>query len=319
MSRDTQLVASKKNLVAQVQSEQSIKQLAAALPAHIPPQRFARLVISAINRTPALANCRPESFFISMMRCAEFGLLPDGRQGVLLPFGGDVQFIPMYQGLIDCACRSGKVRAITPQSVYEKDEFIYSEGIDPRFIHIPYIKGHPGELIGVYAVAHMASGHNVARFMPLWRVDEHKKRSPSVKRGQKSPWDTDYESMAWKTVIKELCKFIPQSAELAEVLEADDRQFDDIPLGGKGAIIDNQPEAPRDPQPEPNMGSDEPPPPEPVEFEEATGEIVETPAASTLPKFVVCPEGGPKAGKNVPSEACLKYCKQNAGCPAIGG
>ena len=45
----------------------------------------------------------------------------------------------------------------------------------------------------------------------------------SAKRFKKdSPWDTHYEQMGLKTVIRRLCKYLPKSPELATVMAMDD-------------------------------------------------------------------------------------------------
>lgn len=48
-----------------------------ALPAVLTPERFTRMALSAINNTPALAECTPMSFIAAMMNAAQLGLEPN--------------------------------------------------------------------------------------------------------------------------------------------------------------------------------------------------------------------------------------------------
>ena len=52
-----------------------------ALPAVLTPERFTRMALSAINNTPALAECTPMSFIAAMMNAAQLGLEPNTPLG----------------------------------------------------------------------------------------------------------------------------------------------------------------------------------------------------------------------------------------------
>ena len=74
-------------------------QFRAALPAHIPVERFVRVVLTAIQTSPKLAQMDRASLWNACMRAAQDGLLPDGREGALVPFKGKVTWIPMVGGI----------------------------------------------------------------------------------------------------------------------------------------------------------------------------------------------------------------------------
>lgn len=89
-----------------------------ALPSVITPERFTRIVLSAISVNPKLGSCTPASFLGAMMTSAQLGLevntplgqayvLPYLNKGVL-----EAQFQLGYKGLIDLAYRSGDVEVI---------------------------------------------------------------------------------------------------------------------------------------------------------------------------------------------------------------
>ena len=52
-----------------------------ALPSVITPERFTRMVLSALSTTPKLASCTPQSFLGAMMSAAQLGLEPNTPLG----------------------------------------------------------------------------------------------------------------------------------------------------------------------------------------------------------------------------------------------
>ena len=69
-----------------------------ALPSVITPERFTRMVLSALSTNPKLAACTPKSFLGAMMSAAQLGLEPNTPlgQAYLIPYRNkgvdDVQF-----------------------------------------------------------------------------------------------------------------------------------------------------------------------------------------------------------------------------------
>lgn len=56
-----------------------------------------------------------------------------------------------------------------------------------------------------------------------------KKYSQAVQKGVYSPWKSDYDSMAKKTVLKEVLKYAPKSTEFAKQLSMDDTIKREVP------------------------------------------------------------------------------------------
>ena len=65
--------------------EEEIKR---ALPSVITPERFTRMVLSALSTNPKLAACTPKSFLGAMMSAAQLGLEPNTPlgQAYLIPY-----------------------------------------------------------------------------------------------------------------------------------------------------------------------------------------------------------------------------------------
>ena len=204
-------------------------EIARALPSVITPERFTRIILSAISTTPKLAECTPESFLGAMMQAAQLGLeanTPLG-QAYLIPRWNskknenEVNFQIGYKGLIDLAYRSGQVSTIGAYVVYEHDEFSYSLGLNPDIKHVPAMENH-GDPIAFYAVVKMKDGGFAFDVMSIQDVRERMKRSDSVKKGTFSPWQTDFDEMAKKTVLKRAMKYCPMKSDFVRAVTMDD-------------------------------------------------------------------------------------------------
>lgn len=198
-----------------------IPQIAKAIPRGMDANRFARIALTMLPNNPNLLECDPKTLLGGVLQAAAWGLELDPVLGMayLVPYKQRAQIIIGYQGLITLARRSGEVKNIIPQTVYEKDFFEYELGLTPKLVHQPSKDPDRGNMIGVYAVARMADGNNEFRFMWKHEVDAIRSRSRASNSG---PWVTDYEAMAWKTVIRRLCKYLPRTVELAHAVAMDE-------------------------------------------------------------------------------------------------
>ncbi|WP_392454845.1 recombinase RecT [Chryseomicrobium aureum] len=194
-----------------------------ALPKHMDADRIARIALTAVRTTPKLLECDQMSFMAAVMQSAQLGVEPNTGlgQAYLIPYGKQVQFQLSYKGLIDLATRSGQYKAIYAHEVYANDEFRFSYGLNKDLVHVPSQEPN-GEPIGYYAVYHLKNGGYDFVYWTKERVDQHaQKFSQAVQKGWTSPWKTNYDAMAKKTVLKEVLKYAPKSIELQKTVEAD--------------------------------------------------------------------------------------------------
>jgi len=226
--------------IAGLMADPKIKaQMALALPKHMTSDRLARIALTEIRKVPTLAKCDQTSFLGAIMQCAQLGLEPGGALGhaYLLPFENrkkgitEVQFIVGYRGMIDLARRSGQIVSLTARTVHENDEFSYQYGLSEDLKHVP-ATGERGALQYVYAVAKLKDGG--VQFEVMSRSDIDKVRAQS-KAGNYGPWQTHYDEMAKKTVIRRLFKYLPVSIELATAVTMDEKA--DAGLGQDNSAI----------------------------------------------------------------------------------
>lgn len=204
-----------KTQIARMQSE-----FAKALPGHITADRFVRTAQTAIALTRNIDKVRnPQSLLASCTKAAADGLILDGREAALVvDYNGDVQYRPMMRGLLKLAYNSGMMKSISVQIVCENDEFEYVLGDDERITHKLDFKRPRGEPYAVYAVAHMNDGAVMREVMTVEQINKIRDRSDAYRafkagKIKSTPWSTDWEEMARKTVFRRLSKYLPSSSE----------------------------------------------------------------------------------------------------------
>jgi len=191
------------------------EQVALALPKHMTPERFSRIALTALQRTPKLQDCTQASLFKCLLDLSAAGLEPDGRRAYLIPYGSECTLILSYMGMIELVRRSGDVVSIRSELVCENDEFTWENG---KITHKVEWRKPRGEIQAVYAEAVLKSGETQTATMTKDEVDAIRKRSRS---GNSGPWATDYGEMAKKTSLRRLCKLLPLASEIAEHIEKD--------------------------------------------------------------------------------------------------
>lgn len=145
------------------------------------------------------------------------GLLPDGRNAHLIPYGDQCQLIIDYKGYVELVMRSGMVSRIHADKVCENDLFNVDLGEITEH-KIDYRKDR-GSAYAYYVIVTMKDGGTKTEIMSKADVDAVRKRS---RAGSSGPWVTDYDEMAKKTVFRRCQKWLPISAELRTALDADD-------------------------------------------------------------------------------------------------
>lgn len=198
------------------------EQFKAALPAHIPVERFKRVLLTAVQNNPGLMRLDRQSFFNSAMRAAQDGLLPDGREGAIVEFSGKAQWMPMIGGLRKKVRNSGEIATWEAHVVYENDEFLYELGDEPILRHKPTM-GEPGKPIAAYSIAVLKSGEKSREVMTFAQIEKVRAVSRAKNNG---PWVQWWGEMARKTVARRHSKVLPMSTDLDDLMRRDDDLYD---------------------------------------------------------------------------------------------
>jgi len=185
-----------------------------ALPKDFDADRFTRIAITAIKASPVLQKCEKTSVLAGLMLCAQVGLEPNSplHEASLIPYRDKktglfkAEFQLEYRGMLKLAWNSGLIASIDYDKICENDVFKYSKGLDTVFIHEPTFKGDRGEAYAYYAKADLKDG---GKAFVVKSKDDIKKHAARFSKAygdsyKSSPWQTDFDAMAIKTVLKEL-------------------------------------------------------------------------------------------------------------------
>jgi recombination protein RecT len=194
-------------------------------------ERLFQLGISAYNKTPHLAECQPATILGCLMQAVTLGFEPSAVDGLgncyIIPRKNkktgvyEATFMLGYRGMVALAAKSGI--NIEARIVHANDFFEYEYGLEPRLAHRP-TTGEPGAFIATYAVATLPGGYKTFDVMTVADVERVKSRSNAG--GKFSPWETDYEEMARKTVIRRMFKTLPINREVAKAAANDECSID---------------------------------------------------------------------------------------------
>lgn len=195
----------------------------AALPPHIPVERFVRIVQTAVTQQQDLLNCDRTSLYGAAMRCAQDGLLPDGYEAAITKFGNTAQYMPMTRGILKKVRNSGELTTINAHVVYSNDK--YRAWVDREGEHFEHEKarGDRGTPVCTYAYAITKDGGFYFEEIDEQGIQAIRKVSRAANNG---PWAGPFQDeMRRKSAIRRLAKRLPMSTDVEETLRADEELF----------------------------------------------------------------------------------------------
>lgn len=184
---------------------------------------FISSVISVANGNSMLRNANPMTVLGSAMVAATLDLpvVPTLGMAFIVPYKGQAQFQLGYKGLIELAERSGQFRNIIDEVVYDgqlvkKNKFTGEYEFDED-------AKKSDKIIGYMARMDLINGFSKTIFWTKEEVEAHaKKFSQAFRSGYTSPWKSDFDAMARKTVLKALfSKYAPKSIAIQQAIKFD--------------------------------------------------------------------------------------------------
>lgn len=178
---------------------------------------FASSVISIATGSTLLRNCNPTTILGAAMVAATLDLpiVPTLGMAYIVPYKGQCQFQIGYKGLIELAERSGVFRNIIDEAVYE-GQLVRKNKFTGEYVFDEDAK-KSDNVIGYMARFDLTNGFSKTIYWSKEEVEAHaKKFSQAYSKGYSTPWKTDYDAMARKTVLKSLfAKYAPKSISYA--------------------------------------------------------------------------------------------------------
>lgn len=183
---------------------------------------FISSVISVANGNPQLRNAEPMSIIGAAMVAATMQLqvIPTLGQCYIIPYGKKAQFQVGYLGLLQLCQRSGQFKKILAAPVHE-GEYVSGDEFDEEYVFDKKQK-KSDKVIGYMAKFELLNGFTKVAYWDIDKVKAHAtKFSQAFRAGFNSPWKSDFDAMAQKTVLKSILKFAPKSIEMQNAVTFD--------------------------------------------------------------------------------------------------
>jgi len=209
--------------------------IASMLPTTVTPARFKNTVVAAIRQDPAILSASIRSVMSAVIRAAQDGLVPDGREGHIAIYNTNVakrgepdrwekraQWNPMAYGLRK---RLRELDGIIANSevVHLNDHFLWEQGDAPRIEHKPATLGTDrGKMIGAYCIYKREDGTILHReVMDREAIEKTREQS----KAKDSLMWTKFVSEGYrKAVLRRGIKTVPVSDQMREIIRRDDEE-----------------------------------------------------------------------------------------------
>lgn len=216
------------SIVEYMTSESIQSNIKDTLGKHTP--QFITSVASLVNSTPALKEADKQSVLLACLTAASLNLPINQNLGFayIIPYKNKqgvqiAQFQLGYKAFIQLAMRSGQFKTLNTTDV-KQDEL---QRIDRLTGELELIwnttdKRESLPTVGYLAYFKLLNGFEKSLYMTVAELQKHGMRfSASYRRGY-GLWKDDFDSMAKKTVIKQLLsKYAPMNTEMQRAKEAD--------------------------------------------------------------------------------------------------
>ncbi len=237
--------------MVRVAIERQAEAFQAVLPSVVDPERFGRLVLTAIKGAPDLMECFAShqgqtSVLLAAMQAAAIGLEPntptqdcwllprrDRRAGTM-----ECQLSIGYRGYMKLARRSGNIESIAAEVVRERDHFVWSRGLLRDVFEHTEATGDRGEIVAAYAIVRYKDGGYSFKVLNRVDLDARRAMSDSWKNERSrpySPWTKWHAQMCCKSAIRALVPYLDLSADVERAMSSDEAR---ISIDDESGLID---------------------------------------------------------------------------------
>ena len=177
----------------------------------IRPEAYARVVLTALSTgSPKILDCKPQSLRNAILKCATLGILPDGDQASIVPYGGSAKLVVGWKGMADLAREAIPGIALVMEAVTTDDEFVYEEGLKPILRHVKNPEGArciESNFLASYMLAWMP-GNDMPERVVMFKPEIDHIRKTYTWEGSEA-WIREYAEQAKKTAGRRMGKRLP--------------------------------------------------------------------------------------------------------------
>lgn len=165
--------------------------------------QFISSIIDLYNSDDYLQKCNPKEVAMEALKAATLNLPINKSLGFayIVPYKNKPTFMIGYKGLIQMAMRTGQYKALNSGVIYEGME------LEEDYLAGTFkISGKPKSnvILGYFAYFKLLNGFEKAIYMPADEVEAYGKKYSQSYTSKYSPWQTEFDEMAKKTVMRRL-------------------------------------------------------------------------------------------------------------------
>lgn len=233
MATNTQLAEKQKTSIATFLADESVKSNVSKIVGEKDTQRFISSLVSAVQTNPGLAECTNKSLLNAALLGQSLDLPQSPQLGMfyMIPYDNkktgvkEAQFQISYKGLIQLAIRSGQYKKLNVCDIREGELRAFNPILD-EYTFEPETdinKRLQLKVVGYYASFELVNGYSKSIYWSREQMEEHaKKYSVSYRKGWDSVWKSDFDRMAYKTLIKQLLsRYGVMSVEMSKAVVND--------------------------------------------------------------------------------------------------
>lgn len=192
----------------------------------IPMETFVAQIANACRSTPELLKCDPATVLGSALKAAQLGLAPNDARNLawILPYGRNAQFQLGYGGVMELARRAEPGLRFDGRPVYPNDDFDLDYGTNVLLHRPAVVKGldRGGDAYAWYVRATFPDGTTQFHVLDKEGVEYHRGFS---KQPNGNMWAKSYDAAALKSVVLDMKRWLPASAQLTAALASDEKVF----------------------------------------------------------------------------------------------
>lgn len=196
-------------------------------------------IVNLVNSDTNLKKCEPMSVIASCMVAATMDLPVDKNLGYawVVQYGTKAQFQMGYKGYIQLALRTGQYKAINVVEIRE-GELINWNPLSEE-VEIDFTQRKSDKVIGYAGYFKLLNGFEKTVYWSKEEVESHAKKFSKTYSFKNGVWQTDFDSMAKKTVLRNLLsKWGILSIEMQKAYSADNNTIKDSILKEDNVEID---------------------------------------------------------------------------------
>jgi recombination protein RecT len=196
--------------------------LGAGLPSHMVVEREIRTATVMLMQSKELQAATPQSFYLAVSIAVNSGVGLGNGKGYLIPYKGNVSYVPGWKGLVDLVSRTGR-GSVWTGAVHKGDHFDYRLGDSPFLEHRPGDSEDHKDITHYYAIGRV-KGSDWPHIV-VWsvaKVIKHLNQYNKVgARHYALKDDNNMEMYSRKVVLLQVLKYMPTSQDLENAINAE--------------------------------------------------------------------------------------------------